>query len=287
MKYAFTIVTYFLLLPQFNSSAQILPGAKEISISHSGIATSNDVFAIFTNPAGLAQPEDIAAGIYYSPNPFGMSELSTIYCSALFPFGFANLGVGYMLYGFKLYKKNILSLSFSGRPFNKLLAGITANYNSISIHNYGTAGTVTLRAGLLYLINNYLRFGFSVDNITRESFGDYGAQLPSALTSGFTFILDDILRLSTAIYSELNSNTAVSIGIDYEIIKWFSFRFGFMDEPVSFSSGFGLNYSSFEFNYALFTHRSLGITHQFDTIIHFGSNNSISVKTNDHYNIDR
>lgn len=38
-----------------NAFAQIDPGARQISLSHSDIALSNDVFSLFNNPSCLSQ----------------------------------------------------------------------------------------------------------------------------------------------------------------------------------------------------------------------------------------
>ena len=56
--------------------SQYNPGAKQISLSNSDVALSDDVFSLFNNPAGLSQMNWREIGIYYSPAPFGLSELS-------------------------------------------------------------------------------------------------------------------------------------------------------------------------------------------------------------------
>ena len=38
-----------------NLFAQMEPGERQISLSHSDIALSNDVFSLFNNPSGLSQ----------------------------------------------------------------------------------------------------------------------------------------------------------------------------------------------------------------------------------------
>ena len=82
MRYS-SIVIIFILLFQPESSAQITPGARQVSLSHSDIALSNDDFSIFKNPAGLAQINWREIGIYYSfQNLLAFSISACLCCSS-------------------------------------------------------------------------------------------------------------------------------------------------------------------------------------------------------------
>ena len=49
-------IRFFVPILLFASSyGQFNPGARQISLSNSDVALSNDVFAVFNNPAGLSQ----------------------------------------------------------------------------------------------------------------------------------------------------------------------------------------------------------------------------------------
>ena len=261
---AFLIV----LLLQFNSSAQILPGAKQISLSHSTIALSHDVFAHFSNPAGLAQLGWREFGAYYSPAPFGLTELANGYGVYLEPTEFGSISAGFMTYGFELYRENIISFSYANK-INNLLFGITAKYNNISIRNYGNDGTISILIGGLIYISNNLRSGFAIDNITRSSIGSADNQIPTSLHFGFSYDLLEETSINASYLHEVDLNPSLNFGIDYQIIPLINIRFGFMSYPSSFSGGIGINYSLFELDYAVFNHQDLGLTHQAGLIIHF------------------
>src|SRR3972149_4284474 len=94
-------------------NAQYNPGAKQISMSNSDVALSNDVFSIFNNPAGLSQMNWRELGVYYSPSPFGISELANGFIAYHEPFDFGSLGVGAMTYGYDLYRENKIVAGFS------------------------------------------------------------------------------------------------------------------------------------------------------------------------------
>src|SRR4030042_1220598 len=106
--------------------AQVNPGARQVALSHSDIAQSNDVFSIFNNPAGLAQMNWREIGIYYSPAPFGINELANGFAAYHEPTDLGSFALGFMTYGFDLYRENKFALSYSNRLFEDFFLGITA-----------------------------------------------------------------------------------------------------------------------------------------------------------------
>ncbi|MCZ7612634.1 MAG: hypothetical protein M5T52_03585 [Ignavibacteriaceae bacterium] len=125
--------------------AQYTPGARQISMANSDVALSNDVFSLFSNPAGLSQINWREVGIYYSPAPFGLTELSNGYIAYNEPFNFGSLSIGGMTYGFELYRESKVVLGYSYNYENILFAGISINYHNYSIQNYGNTGVFYLK----------------------------------------------------------------------------------------------------------------------------------------------
>ena len=118
------ILMFFILFLSRTSSAQENPGARQIALSNSGVALSNDVFSIFNNPAGSAQMNWTEVGFYYSPSPFGIKELSHGFAAFHQPVKFGSISAGFMSYGFELYKENKLAISFARRFAEKLFSRI-------------------------------------------------------------------------------------------------------------------------------------------------------------------
>jgi hypothetical protein len=116
-----------------NSFPQYNPGAKQISLANSDVAMANDVFTVFNNPAGLSQINWREVGIYYSPAPFGLSELANGYVAYLEPFSFGSVAVGGMTYGYELYKESKVILGYSYNYEDKFFTGIGINYHTFSI----------------------------------------------------------------------------------------------------------------------------------------------------------
>ena len=252
--------------------SQFNPGAKEIALSNSDIAVSNDVFAIFNNPAGLGQIKHREIGAFYSPSPFGMNELKNAYAAFNQPMNFGALAIGGMIYGFELYKETKISLGTSYNYKNSFYIGATLNYKNISIQNYGSKNAIIFDIGLLAIITDELHFGFSYRNITRTSLNSGTDDLPVEICSGLSYKIVDKCNLSFAVEKDIRYKASPRFGIDYRIIEYLSLRTGFSKYPNLYSFGIGIHYSVFNFNYALFTHQELGLTHQIGVIITFRKN---------------
>jgi len=274
MRIVFTLsLLLFLNLIVF---AQYNPGARQISMANSDVALANDVFSLFNNPAGLAQLNWREVGIYYSPAPFGLTELSNGYVAYKEPFNFGSISIGGMTYGFELYRESKVVLGYSYNYENILFAGLTINYHSYSIQNYGSTSALYINAGGLVYILDELRWGFFVNNLNRASVADIDDQIPMVLSTGFSFDILQNFSLNFAIEKDIRFNPSVQFGIEYDIIEYLSLRAGTSNDPSRFSAGLGINYSIFSLDYAFFTHQDLGLTHQAGIILSFGKEGSRS-----------
>jgi len=261
-------------LVSVNLYGQFYPGAKQISLSHSDVALANDVFALFSNPAGLSQINWREVGIYYSPAPFGLSELANGYAAYLEPFEFGSVAIGGMSYGYELYREAKVTAGYSFNYNNIFFIGLSANYHSFSIQDYGSTGVLYFNLGGLAYITNDLRWGFAVHNLNRASLADADDQIPMIFNTGFSYNVINSLSFNLALEKDIRYNPSIKVGIDYDIIEYLSLRLGTANEPAKFSFGIGINYSMFNLDYALFTHPDLGLTHQAGIILSFGKTGS-------------
>ena len=258
------------IFPQYN------PGARQISIANSDVALANDVFTLFGNPAGLSQINWREVGIYYSPAPFGLTELSNGYVAYHEPFSFGSLAIGGMTYGFDLYRESKVLLGYSYNYDNDFFIGLAVNYHTFSIKNYGNTGVFYFNVGGLVYIIEGLRWGFLVDNINRATVADTDDQIPMILSTGFSFDILENLSLNFSLEKDIRYNPSIQFGIDYNIIQYISLRLGTSNEPSRFTAGVGINYSIISLDYAFFTHPDLGLTHQAGIILSFGKEGSRS-----------
>ncbi|MDY0083899.1 MAG: hypothetical protein RBR74_12015 [Ignavibacteriaceae bacterium] len=280
MKQSITIIIIYLLT--FSAYSQYNPGAKQISLSNSDVALSNDVFSIFNNPAGLSQMNWREVGIYYSPAPFGMTELSNGFIAYHEPTELGSFSLGGMTYGFDLFRETRIALGYSYNYINKFFIGTTINYQTVSIKNYGNDGVLYLNLGGLAYIANDLRLGFYLHNINRATYGNAENQIPVVINAGVSYDVVDELSLNISFDKDIKYKAAFQFGINYDIIEYISLRTGFSNEPSRFSAGIGINYLNYSFDYAMFSHNDLGFTHQAGIIVSFGreDNRNKSIRKN-------
>lgn len=267
-------------------NAQYNPGAKQISMSNSDVAQSNDVFSVFNNPAGLSQMNWRELGIYYSPSPFGFSELANGFIAYHEPFDFGSVGIGAMTYGFELYRENKLTAAFSYNYLNKFFAGASVNMHTVSIKNYGNDNAFYLSLGGLYYFEQNFRLGFSVQNVNRASFTNEKDHIPLVFNLGFSYDVLQELTFNLGIEKDVRYNYSLRGGIEYNLLEYISLRSGFSNEPSRYSAGIGINYSYFSLDYAFFTHTDLGLTHQAGLIISFGTEGNRNERIRKHLDND-
>ena len=253
---------------------QYNPGARQVALANSDVGQADEVFSLFTNPGGLSQIRWREAGIYYSPAPFGFKELANGFLAYLEPFSFGSAALGVMTYGFELYRESRIAAGFSYDYQNKFFAGFSVNYHNVSIKNYGSTGTFSADIGALIYFNNFIRWGFSFQNITQATFAGYGDQIPVILNTGISADITTGFTFNAALEKDIRYNASLRFGFEYSPIRYLSLRTGFSNEPSRFTAGIGIKYSIVNLDYAVFTHNDLGLTHQAGLILKFNSSRS-------------
>ena len=175
-----------------------------------------------------------------------------------------------MTYGFKLYRESRFVLGFSYKYLKNFYFGLTLNYQTVSILNYGSSNTIFFSIGALAYISKKVRWGFSLQNLNRASYENTEDQIPVIIRTGFSYDLINNLSVNLSVEKDIKYNPNFHFGIDYKIIKYISLRTGFSNEPSRYSAGIGIHYSTFNLGYSIFTHQDLGLTHQFGVIINLG-----------------
>ncbi|NWF90947.1 MAG: hypothetical protein HXY50_15990 [Ignavibacteriaceae bacterium] len=285
MRYSILLV---FLLESFTtlSFAQFNPGARQISMAASDVGMSDDVFAVFNNPSGLGQICWREIGVYYSPSPFGLTELANGFIAYNEPFGFGSLAVGGMSYGFELYRENKITFASSYYYSKHIFFGVSLNFHTISIQNYGSDNAYYINLGGLFYLTNNLRLGFSVQNLNRASFGKDNGNIPQIMNTGFSYDFNNDFTFNLAVEKDTRYNYSLRGGFEFNIIENLSLRSGFSNEPSQYSAGLGINYSFFNLDYAFFTHSDLGITHQAGLIISFGVDGNRKKKIREYLEIE-
>ncbi len=213
------------------------------------------------NPAVLDRSQKHSISISATPARYGLTELAEYKISYNHDFGYLNTGLRCSMFGFELYKELITGLTISKQLFANLQAGINANYNTVSIKNYGSNGIFSIDVGILHELSDKISYGISLTNLTGAKRGN--DKLDQVINAGINYKAFKELLLSIRMEKNFLYETCFDAGIEYKIIQQLPVRFGMSSEPEIFYAGFGFEYLPIFFDYAFSYHNILGNTHSF------------------------
>jgi hypothetical protein len=241
-------------------------GARAMAFGNAYIGLADDVWAIYHNVGGIACLEKWQTSVFYSPQPYGLSELSLAAIAGVVPTKFGVLGLAVRKYGFELYHEFSGTLSYA-KTVSGVNFGFNINYHTVVIKSYGSAATIGLDVGILIPVLDRLRWGASIKNINSPTIGSSKEKLPQAFSTGVAYLPLENLILLLDFRKDISFDPSSRVGFEYKIVEAVALRGGVSDEPSQFSGGIGIKYSLFSFDYAFSTHQDLGWTHAFSITI--------------------
>ncbi len=270
MKHLFLVI---LILWAVNLSAQFENtdvGARPSALGGAFTSLSDNSLAIFYNPAGLGQVKYREFSAYYSPAPFGLTDLSTASLSYSEPLSFGTIGAAFKTYGFDLYRENNFILSYGNNYKKRIYYGANFNLYNLHIQNYNNATAYGIDIGAMAYVAKFLQWGFFGKNITGTKIGDSKEKITQVYRTGLTFQPESKLRVIGEIEKDIKYPVSVRGGLEYSVVDFLDLRFGVGSQPTIFSSGIGINYNLFSFDYAFTKSEDLGFTHLGTVSVNFG-----------------
>ncbi|MDI6779709.1 MAG: hypothetical protein QME25_05895 [Bacteroidota bacterium] len=251
-------------VPSFASFEGYETGSRAKSLGNTFVGLADDCWAIYYNPAGLARINQNNFSFFYLPNQFGLSELTTAAIAGSYSTHFGTFGVGVRKFGFELYKEISATVSYAN-TIAGIYFGANLNYNHLAIRGYGSDAVIGLDVGVLLPLFKSaidgLFLGISAKNINIPSIGKSREKLPQVFCTGISYTPVNNLILLVDYQKEIGFDASPKFGAEYQIFDMLSLRFGVSDNPTSFASGVGIEIAFVRFDYALFTHQELGISH--------------------------
>ena len=233
--------------------------SRALGGAYTGLA--DDVWAVFCNVGGCSQLTMNEVSFYYAPQPFGLGELSYGAAALALPTSFGVVGISGSRYGFDLYREFSVGISFA-RKIDGVGIGISLNYYSVSIQNYGSAGTIGFDVGVHVPIIPGLSSGITIKNMNAPTIGISKEKLPQKFSMGVAYTPAQSISVAVDYQKETGFDASPRLGFEYRVIESVALRGGMSDEPSQSSCGIGFRYSTMELDYALSRHQDLGWSHQ-------------------------
>lgn len=272
-------------------SLKISQGARPAAMGDCYVGLSDDVNAIYWNPAGISQmksSELIASQILWVESTY-RSNLGFVYPK--FRWGSLGVGVNYLMVtglegrtveddvNYTNFSVSDLIVNFMwGKKLSdrfSLGAGFKFIRQDLYTKSYfGIAGDI----GTMMQLSEKVNYGISLQNMGME-FGSDPDNMPTLLRMGISSKLfeNQLILLGDYNIGIMDTTQSIGAGSEYHLGDIFAPRFGYrykitnnnLDVLSGISAGFGIKIGKYQFDYAFTPYLTIGYAHRVDFIIRF------------------
>ncbi len=258
----FVVVLLVLILPSEAVFGQFYSGVRQNAVSNAAVAARQDLFSVVQNPALFNAADEIEFSTFYSPSPFGLSELAVFGAGSSFTLAETRFTAAVSSYGFQLYRENTFMLS-AGKEFYGISAGLSLQSAHLRIQGYGSSFVPVITAGFQYKILPSLYIGTSLVNLTNASWGNTEDQIGQTSFLGVRYQEDDFIAVSFAFKNETGYKAEQLASVELKPSEFLMIMTGMQFASRQYSAGVSFMYMGITADYATIIHPVLGLSHQF------------------------
>ena len=267
-------------------------GAEAIGMGESQVAATDDLYASYWNPAGLARLQKPQLALMHNEWFAGINHEFVGVALPVGNIGTVGLSSSFLSFGdlqgrdsegnettiFRPYDLAVI-LSYA-RNFSSAIAfGANAKFLREQIADETGTG-VAFDFGALYTFSQMpLSLGFNAQHLgPRVTFIEEAFGLPVTFRLGAAYkLLEDALVLTSDIIRPSDNDIAIAVGAGYTIANILQLRTGYnyqiggndLGAISGLTRGFGLTLRRFQVDYALVPFGVLGLTHRFSLVANF------------------
>jgi len=195
---------------------------------------------IFSDPATVLDNQSFRVQVC-SKSPFNISGLKMNHWSLYYPTKNWGWALGGSTFGDKIYKENVVSIVVGKKIVNKIDFGVTLNWYSLTIVNFGSTQIPGLTVSWNFPISEHWKWGTSLRNVIASKLGKSNEKLPQVVTSNLTANFNHRIFLFLEWEEDLNSSTTMRIGTRGKINSFLCIATGFETHSKSPTFGLTLN----------------------------------------------
>lgn len=229
----------------------------------------SDPFAFTNNQGALAQVKAASIGVF-GETRFMLKENSVYGFAATLPTNLGNFGLQLSYAGYNVFNENEIGLSYA-RKLGKLIdLGVQFNYYGYRISQYSNASTVNFELGIILHFSEKFNGGIHVYNPLGGMLGDSkNEKLASAYKLGFGYDVSNNFYVSADIMKEEDLPINVIGGVQYQFLKQFFARVGFMSITGSGFVGLGVGWKDLRLDISGSYHPQLGFSPGILLVVNF------------------
>ena len=218
------------------SQTDTSPGARSVALGETGLGF-RDINAAYTNPAGLQGLSALSVQASVS-RPFGIPELSNVQLAVG-----SNLSANDFLFatiaakGTSGFRQSRMSIGYGRQLTDYLSVALEFESLLLFIRGYGNDFAFGYGISLQHRPFSQLTVGVHIRNpvplVTER------AVIPkSTLSVGLTYMISDIVTISTEVFKDTQFKFRFKTGVEYEVHPAFTVRFGVSTNPAQLHFGF-------------------------------------------------
>jgi len=244
-KYSILILLIIILHASTALAQYRLLGARQAAVGECGLGIA-DVWATSHNQAAMALIDQTTAGAYYEDR-FNMEELSLKAAALVYPTRYGSIGASFSSFGSVDYSENKAGLAFSKKLGSRFMLGIQLDYFLIDQPlGYGSAMAFTTEVGLLTIPFDGLEIGAQLFNPTKVHYSQFNDNYLSEIARfGAKYEIGGQVRLMAEISKDILMKSVYCFGLEYDLLKNLSLRYGYRTVYASNSFGLGVRLSRF------------------------------------------
>ncbi len=221
-------------------------------------AVQEQEYALFANPAGIANLERWNLGTFYQ-QAFGLSELTSLAIGLTIP-GRIPLGLTFQQFGRGHLKDQRIGLAMA-HNFGPIRLGLASYYRSLSIPGYARDQAMTWDFGILIPLSAKFHIGFLLQNLSRTQVFQ-SEQLITSIRFGARYLFHQHLMIAMEIGQTLGYDWNSKAGLEYVIKGKIPVRSGINLLHKTAYMGMGFLHRNWTIDYGLDLHIYLGTSHR-------------------------
>jgi len=244
-------------------NVDISPRAR--AMGDAAVATANDAFAPYFNPAGMAAMRGHTLGNSYV-QPYGLDFTDQAYFGGVFAMNkrFGSFGFGLRRWAttyedVDLHTETTLTLAHGIRLYEDMHTSIDVG-TAVNLYRLEFGETVSgqlpgedtvagVDAGMMVTLHRRTRLGVMVKNINNPQIGLDNEELTQRLHVGVAYDPYGGVTTIFEIESALGLDPQYHGGVEFRILESLALRTGLMTNPNKLTAGFGYEFEGFAVNY--------------------------------------
>lgn len=268
------LITFTLLCFCIVNSINAQSLRYSIALPYTGLTAyskqQNDPLSFTGNQAALANVNQAGIGLY-GERRFLLAATSYYTLATAIPSKLGNFGMQLNYSGFKNFNENKIGLAYARSLGNKVDVGVQFNYYGYRIPGYNNASTINFEAGVIMHFTDKLNGGFHVYNPVGGKLGKTGDEkLAAAYKIGLGYDASENFFISGEIVKEEDKPVNVIAGVQYQFVRQFFARGGFLSESSTVFVGVGAGWKNLRVDIAASYHPQLGLSPGVLFISNFG-----------------